>query len=80
MGSGELPIATATSRGKGTYRGAQYHRRAARRGKKRAILAVAHNMLVIGYHLIERNCPYRELGPDYLYRLHQARLERSWVR
>ena len=59
---------------------AKYHRLAARRGKKRAILAVAHNILVIGFHLIERNGQHRELGPDYLDRLHLARLERSLVR
>ncbi len=50
---------------KGTYLAAQYHRIAARRGRKRAIMAVAHSILVIGYHLIQRDEPYRELGADY---------------
>jgi len=45
-------------------------------GKKRAIVAVAHHILVIGCHLIQRDGHYRELGPDYLDRFHQARLER----
>ncbi len=48
-----------------TYLGAQYRRLAARRGKKRAAVAVAHSILVIAYHLIERNDAYRELGVNY---------------
>ncbi len=48
-----------------TYLSAQYHRLAVRRGKKRAIGAVAHSILVIAYHLIQRKESYRELGGDY---------------
>jgi transposase len=50
---------------KDTYLAAQYHRLAARRGNKKAIIAVAHSILVIAYHLIQRQEPYRELGADY---------------
>jgi len=50
---------------KNTYLAAQYHRLAARRGNKKAIIAVAHSILVIAYHLIQRQEPYRELGADY---------------
>ena len=50
---------------KNTYLAAQYRRLAARRGKKKAIVAVMHSILVISYHLIQRNEPYRELGGDY---------------
>ena len=57
--------AHGASHTKGTYLSAQYHRLAGRRGKKRAIMAVAHSILVIAYHLIKRQEPYRELGGDY---------------
>jgi len=50
---------------KNTYLAAQYHRLAARRGKKKAIVAVAHSILVIAYHLILRKEDYRELGGEY---------------
>lgn len=50
---------------KNTYLAAQYRRLAKRRGKKKAIMAVAHSILVIAYHLIQRKEPYRELGGDY---------------
>ena len=57
--------AHGAARTKDTYLSAQYHRLAGRRGKKKAIGAVAHSILVIAYHLIQRKEPYRELGGDY---------------
>lgn len=48
-----------------TYLAAQYRRLSARRGKKRAAVAVAHSILVIAYHLILRQEPYRDLGANY---------------
>lgn len=50
---------------KNTYLSAQYHRLARRIGKKKAIVAVQHSILVIAYYLIQRKEPYRELGGDY---------------
>ncbi|MGV2389745.1 MAG UNVERIFIED_CONTAM: hypothetical protein LVR29_20325 [Microcystis novacekii LVE1205-3] len=44
---------------------AQYRRLSARRGKKRAAVAVAHSILVIADHLTSRQQPYRDLGTDY---------------
>lgn len=52
-----------------TYLSAQYRRLAARRGKKRAIMAVAHSILVMAYHMLTRNEPYREAGADYFDQL-----------
>jgi len=31
-------------------------------------MAVAHSLLVIAYHVLDRGEPYRELGPDWLAR------------
>jgi transposase len=59
-------LAHAAVRTKGTYFSALYHRLAGRRGKKRAIIAVAHAVVVSAFHLLVRNEPYRELGADYL--------------
>lgn len=52
-------------RTKGTFLKARYHRIAARRGKKRAIVAVAHSMLVSAWHMLTYQQPYQELGDDY---------------
>ena len=51
-----------------TYLGAQFRQIAKRRGSKRASLAVAHTILVCAYHMLERDEPYHDLGPDYFSR------------
>ena len=66
---GLIQAAHAAAHTKNTYLAAQYHRLAARRGSKRAIVAVAHSILVIAYCLLSRHEPYRELGGDYFDRL-----------
>jgi transposase len=48
-----------------TYLAAQYHRLAARRGKKRAAVAVARSILIIAYHIIRRGTVYQDLGVNY---------------
>ena len=58
-------VAHAATHSKNSYLAAQYHRLAARRGAKRAIVAVAHSILVIIYHLLTRQEPYHDLGGNY---------------
>jgi transposase len=58
-------LAHAAARTKGTSLSALYHRLAARRGKKRAMVAVAHSMVVSAFHMFSRNEPYQELGANY---------------
>lgn len=60
-----VQAAHAAAHTKNTYLSAQYHRLAGRRGKKKAVMAVAHTILVIAYHLIQRKEAYRELGGNY---------------
>jgi transposase len=73
-------VAWSAARSKGTYLHAQYHRLARRRGKHKAVMAVAHTLLVIIYHVLKTGRPYHELGADYFDRLDVARLERHHVR
>jgi len=61
--------AHAASHTKNTYLSAQYHRLAARRGEKKAIVAVMHSILVMSYHMIQSKQPYRELGGNYFDQL-----------
>ena len=63
--TGLTQLAHAAARTKDTYVSALYHRLAARRGKKRAIMAVAHSIVVSAFHMLSRNEPYRELGANY---------------
>jgi transposase len=63
--TGLTQLAHAAARTKGTYLSALYQRLAARRGRKRAIMAVAHAIVVSAFHMLSRHEPYRELGANY---------------
>jgi transposase len=72
--------AWAASHTKKTYLAAQFRRLAARRGKKRALVAVGHSLLVIIYHVLKNNVEYHDLGPDYFDKLEPERLRRYLVK
>jgi transposase len=61
-----VQCAWAAGHSKGTYLQAMFRRLAARRGKKRALVAVAHRLLLIVYNVLKKRQDYRELGADYL--------------
>lgn len=58
----------AASHTKATYLAAQYKKLARRLGKKKALVAVGHSILVIAYHILENRASYNELGGDYFDR------------
>jgi hypothetical protein len=58
----------------------QFRRLAARRGKKRAIIAVAHTLIVIAYHLQKNQSNYDDLGGSYFDRIHSDGLKRYLVK
>ena len=61
-----VQAAHAAARAKQTYLAAQYRRLTARRGTKKAAVAVGHSILVIVYHLLtDPDCPYFDLGATY---------------
>lgn len=70
----------AAGRAKGTYLYALFHRIAARRGKKRAAIAVGHAILVIIYHMLKTRSHYQELGQDYFDRLNRDAVSRRLVK
>ncbi len=72
--------AWAAVRTKNCFLSTQFKRLATRRGSKRALIAVAHSLLVIGYHLQSKGCVYKELGGDYFDHLHEERLKRHLVK
>jgi transposase len=65
---------------KQTYLAALYHRIAARRGRKKAVIAVAHAILVICYYLLLRQEPYQDLGANYFDERERQNVERRLVR
>jgi transposase len=72
--------AWAASHTKDTYLSAQYRRLASRRGKKRALVAVGHSLLVIFHHMLKHQVPYQDLGGDFFNRLEPERLRRYLVK
>lgn len=58
--------AWAASRTKNTFISERYGRLAARRGKKRALVATAHELLTIVYHILKDQTVYSELGCGYV--------------
>lgn len=72
--------AWAASHTKKTYLSAQYHRLASRRGRKKALVAVAHSILVIAYHLIKKQETYHDLGGNYFDQRNPKATEKRLVR
>lgn len=79
-----VEAAHGAARSKNTYLAAQFHRLVARRGKKKALVAVGHSILIIAYHVLSQKTPYHDLGPNYFDdrdRLRvQHRLTNRWER
>jgi transposase len=75
-----VEAAWAAGRTKASYLGAQYRRLAARRGRKRALLAVGHTLLVIFYHLLKSDEEYQDLGAEHFDRMEPERLRRYLVK
>jgi transposase len=76
-----VEAAWAASHAKQTYLAGQYRRLAARRGTKRALIAVAHTILIIAYRVIRDGTTYEDLGSNYYdERDRQATLRRSLKR
>ncbi len=65
--------AWAASKKKNSYFHAQYGRLAGRRGKKRAVIAVAHSLLTLIYYVLRDQVQYKDLGQDYFDKLNSKR-------
>jgi transposase len=72
--------AWAVTRKKNCYLATQFKRLAVRRGVKRAALAVAHSILIIGYHLLKTGRSYQELGGNYLEQINKDQLQRYYIK
>ena len=75
-----IEAAHAASRTNNTYLASQYRHLAARRGKKKAVTAVAHSILRIVWHLLTHDCAYLDLGSRYLEERDRHQIERRLIR
>lgn len=75
-----VQAAWAASHQKGTYLAAQYKRLVKRMGKKKALVAVGHSILIIVYHVLQKRVPYQDLGGDYFERRHVSTQRQRLIR
>ena len=75
-----VEAAHAASRARQTYLAAHYRRLAARRGRKKALVAVGHTILTIAYHVLARQTVYQDLGAQYVDTRDRLAVERRLVR
>lgn len=69
-----VQAAWAAVKVKSSYFAACFHRLAGRRGAKRAIIAVAHRILIALYHMLKEGKPFHDLGATYYDERHQTQL------
>lgn len=75
-----VECAWAASRTKNTYLRGKYYSLVGRRGKKRALIAVGHKILIMSYHILKNKVPYKEMGNDYLMQRRRSRIVKSHTR
>ena len=75
-----INCAHAAVKKKDCYFSAQYARVSAHRGKKRAIVAVAHSMLIAIYHILAEKTHFKELGADYYNQFNKERKANSMLK
>jgi hypothetical protein len=74
-----VEAATSAARSKDTYLRDKFYRLKPRRGCKRAVVTVAHKILVAIYHMLSQNVSYNDLGDLYLDKLNKHHLTRNLV-
>lgn len=75
-----VEAANAVTRTKGTYLRDKFYRLKARRGYKRALIAIAHKILVSAFYMLATGESYNELGETYLDKQDKARVAANLVR
>jgi transposase len=77
-----VEAAWAASRARGTYLQSQFRHLAYARGKgtRKAIVAVAHSILIAAWHILKKNVRYHDLGPEHLRRTDPEKIKRHLVR
>jgi transposase len=69
-----VQMAWGAARTKNTYLSSKYKSLVGRRGKKRAVIAVGHKILIAAYFIIKNRVEYNEIGEDYLSNFRKDKL------
>lgn len=68
-----VQCAWAATRTKKTYLRSKYDSLVGRRGKKRALVAIGHKILIAAYHILQDKVEYKELGEEYLHEIRKEK-------
>lgn len=74
-----VEAANSAAKAKGTYLRDKFYRLKARRGYKRAAVAIAHKILMAIYHMLSQQVSYNDLGDLYLDKLNKHHLTRNLI-
>lgn len=74
-----VEAALVTIRMNDSYFASQYRRLVHRRGPKKAIIAVAHSIIIVAYHLLSKGVPYTELGHDYFEKRDHSKIQERCI-
>lgn len=75
-----VECAQSAVRNKNSFFHAQYQRISTRRGKKRAIVSVAHSMLIAIYYMIKEDKEYNDLGADFYNKFNKEKKANSYIK
>ena len=75
-----VECAQSAVRRKDTFFYAQYQRISMRRGKKRAILAIAHSILISIYYMMKEDKEYEELGADFYNKFNKEKKANAYMK
>ena len=75
-----ITCAHSAVKNKNSYFSAQYARVSAHRGKKRAIVAVAHSMLIAIYHMLSEKADFQDLGAGYYNQFNKERKANAMIK
>lgn len=75
-----IQVALAAAKTRDSYLKDKYYRIAARRGKKKAAVAIGHKILGFAYYVIKNEVSYRDLGENYLDKLNKEVIEKRLIK
>ena len=75
-----VQCAWAATRTKNTYLRGKYDSLVGRRGKKRALVAVGHKIVIAAYFILKNKEPYKDLGGDFLEKKNRDKQIRRHLR
>ena len=75
-----MQCAWAATRTKGTYLRSKYDSLVVRRGKKRALIAVGHKILIAAYFILKDKTEYKELGAEHLQEIRKEKQIKRYLK